>query len=482
MATKAQVQKDPTLLVRPCPSPWLTALSFLVSDTLALTLSAVFALEFWQIVNPGVSQFFLEVWPAMGLLLVIYAWEGLYPGVGMTSVEELRRLVRATTLVYLFVTAAIFLLKDVGAHSRGVFASGWVLSVILVPFSRAMVCQFLSPKHWWGAPVVVLGAGQTAAMVIRELKAKRAIGFKPVACLDDDSRKIGDCEGVPVLGPLAMANNLARTHKIRHAILAMPGIHRERLIPLLEECSAVFPNVILVPDLFGVSSLWVEPRDLGGVLGLQLRHNLLVPFNRWMKRAADIVLGGLASLLALPLIAVAVAWIKLVSPGNAFFFQEREGEGGQLIRIPKLRTMYPDAEALLQNYLEDNPQARSHWERYCKLQNDPRVLPGIGKLLRRTSLDELPQLWSIIKGEMSLVGPRPFPVYHNQRFHPDFRTLRTKVTPGLTGLWQISERSDGDLYVQAKLDTYYIRNWSLWLDIYILSRTLRAVIMAKGAY
>jgi lipopolysaccharide/colanic/teichoic acid biosynthesis glycosyltransferase len=255
------------------------------------------------------------------------------------------------------------------------------------------------------------------------------------------------------------------------------------LIALLEEFSEIFPHVILVPDLFGIATLSVAPRDLGGVLGLEVRHNLLIPFNRWLKRGFDVVLGTIAGLAALPIVAAAVAWIKCVSPGaDAIFWQEREGENGSIIRIPKLRTMYPDAETMLRQYLEANEEAKTEWDRCCKLKNDPRILPGIGKLLRRTSLDELPQLWSIAKGEMSLVGPRPFPAYHNRKFEPEVRAFRTKVTPGLTGLWQISGRSDGDIAVQAKLDTYYIRNWSPWLDVYILGRTLRAVLTGKGAY
>jgi lipopolysaccharide/colanic/teichoic acid biosynthesis glycosyltransferase len=174
--------------------------------------------------------------------------------------------------------------------------------------------------------------------------------------------------------------------------------------------------------------------------------------------------------------------IYLVSRHNPFFLHAREGEGGKPIRILKLRSMYPDADAILERYLEENREAREEWERYCKLRKDPRVLPGVGHFLRRSSLDELPQFWNILIGQMSLVGPRPFPSYHMRQFPSAFRDLRVKVRPGLTGLWQISARSEGDLEVQEVLDTYYIRNWSLWLDIFILSRTARAVFFGQGAY
>lgn len=136
----------------------------------------------------------------------------------------------------------------------------------------------------------------------------------------------------------------------------------------------------------------------------------------------------------------------------------------------------------LESTLANNPAAHEEWERFYKLKNDPRILPGIGHFLRRTSLDELPQLYNVLKGEMSLVGPRPFPYYHIEQFDEEFRTLRREVPPGITDMWQVSKRSDGDLKVQEDLDSYYIRDWSLWLDIYLLARTPWAVLFSKGAY
>jgi lipopolysaccharide/colanic/teichoic acid biosynthesis glycosyltransferase len=164
------------------------------------------------------------------------------------------------------------------------------------------------------------------------------------------------------------------------------------------------------------------------------------------------------------------------------YHQEREGFDGRRLRVWKLRTMHLEADRLLEEWLAAHPEDRIKWSRYFKLPRDPRILPFIGRILRRTSLDELPQLWSVLKGEMSLVGPRPFPDYHLEHFSQDFRALRTRVLPGLTGLWQVSARGDGDVEVQETLDTYYIRNWSPWLDLYILARTVAAVILARGAY
>ncbi|HEY7306624.1 MAG TPA: sugar transferase [Bryobacteraceae bacterium] len=213
-----------------------------------------------------------------------------------------------------------------------------------------------------------------------------------------------------------------------------------------------------------------------------VQQGVIVPQGQPLKRLLDLAIGIPVFVLSAPFIALSALWIKAVSPGPAFFIQEREGKGGRPIRIHKLRTMHQNSEQVLERYLAENPAERASWLRYYKLKKDPRVIAGIGWFLRRYSLDELPQLWNVLRGEMSLVGPRPFPEYHLKGFSPAFRALRASVMPGVTGLWQVSTRSDGDLKVQEAEDTYYIQNWSLWLDFYILLRTVRAFLMPNAAY
>jgi Undecaprenyl-phosphate galactose phosphotransferase WbaP len=463
--------------------PLATGLALLASDGVALLAAGWLGVQVWSLANPAIGlEFYLYLLPALAVFFVVYGTFGLYPGVGLGPVEELRNTTLATTLVYLVASASIFLSKEVAVHSRGVFLSSWFFSLFLVPSGRAFLRFLFAAKPWWGVPVVVFGAGDTGRMVVDRLVSQPGLGWKPVALLDDEDSNISPQGDIPVVGPLSLAPELASADQIRHALVAMPHLKRQELLRVLERMGTVFPHVIVVPDLLGMSSLWVSPRDLGGVLGLEIRQNLLIPFNRWMKRGLDLALASVAGLLSLPLILIAVAWIKRVSPGPAFFLQEREGEGGRKIRVRKLRTMYLDADMLLLRFLERDPAARDEWQRYFKLKRDPRILPGIGHLLRRTSLDEVPQLWNVLKGEMSLVGPRPFPNYHLAQFDSDFRAIRTRVPPGLTGLWQVSARSNGDLKIQESLDTYYIRNWSLWLDLHILARTVRAVISRDGAY
>jgi len=216
--------------------------------------------------------------------------------------------------------------------------------------------------------------------------------------------------------------------------------------------------------------------------GALVSHATAIQNRRFLKRILDFVIAVPLGLASAPFVGFWALWIKIVSPGPALFLQEREGKAGKRIIVYKLRTMHQDAEQLLLKYLEANHAENANWLRHYKLKKDPRVIPGIGWFLRRYSLDELPQLWNVLRGDMSLVGPRPFPEYHLNSFPAAFRTLRSSVMPGVTGLWQVSTRSDGDLEVQEAEDTYYIRNWSLWLDIYILLRTVQTVIMPNAAY
>ena len=467
----------------PAARPVATGLLLLLADSAALLAAGWAGVQIWMLWNATIGAgFYLGLWPVLGVFPLVYASLGLYPGAGLNAVEELRSTAVGTTLVYLVAAASVFFGKEVGFYSRGVFLSSWFCSILLVPLTRALLRNRFAARPWWGVPVLVLGAGMSGRMVAGRLKLQPELGLKPVAFLDDDGRKQNRDATLPIAGPLSAAPQLSAALRIRHALVAMPGLKREELIGVLERMGAVFPHLIVVPDLFGMASLWVSPRDLGGVLGLELRQNLLMPLNRWLKRALDLGMASAAGILALPVIAVVVFWIKRVSPGSAFYTQEREGEAGRTIRIRKLRTMHFNADALLEEHLARNPEANEEWRRYFKLKNDPRILPGIGRLLRLTSLDEVPQLWNVLKGEMSLVGPRPFPYYHLGQFDRRFRSLRGRVAPGLTGLWQVAARSNGDLSVQEALDTYYIRNWSLWLDLYILARTVRAVLVRQGAY
>jgi Undecaprenyl-phosphate galactose phosphotransferase WbaP len=413
------------------------------------------------------------------LTLPVANWlMGLYPGYGIGPVERLRRrLIGAGVTFTGLVMWDSLVLK--GEWSRGVEVFSLLFALALSPLVEVAVVTLLMRLRWWGTPVIVLSTDDAGSRIAESLHKTSELGLVPIALLKDRPETWGQSvAGVPVLGSLSLAPDLA--DHARTVVIAVPAFERSQLASLVERLP--FPRIVLVPDLPGVQSLWITALDLGGALGLELRRNLLLKRNYYVKRVLDYSVALTLFLATAPIVAALTLWIKRVSPGPAFYTQEREGLGGEKIRVWKLRTMYPDAEQVLHRYLAENPCAHEHWRRYFKLKHDPRILPGVGKLLRKTSLDELPQLWNILKGEMSLVGPRPFPGYHMESFLDDFRALRQSVQPGLTGLWQVSERSDADLKLQENLDTYYIRNWSLWLDLYILARTVKTVFVSRGAY
>jgi Undecaprenyl-phosphate galactose phosphotransferase WbaP len=207
---------------------------------------------------------------------------------------------------------------------------------------------------------------------------------------------------------------------------------------------------------------------------------LLAPRARAVKRACDVLLAALLLVLALPFAVVIALAIAIETPGPVFFGHTRVGKGGRRFHLWKFRSMVRDADAVLARHLERNPGDRAEWKSSRKLKRDPRVT-RVGKLLRRSSLDELPQLWNVLRGDMSMVGPRPIVAEEIVKYGPVY-SLYAKVPPGLTGLWQVSGRNDTSYRERTELDSNYIRNWSLWLDLVVLMKTVRVVLMGHGAY
>jgi Undecaprenyl-phosphate galactose phosphotransferase WbaP len=463
-------------------SPAYMIATLAASDFGMLTAAVLVGFALWRLINPLIPPLQPEMLLLPLCCVGVFGCTSQYPGIGLTAVEHMRRICRGISAVYLLFLLAMFLTKGSWANSRGALLLAWALSMALVSCGRGIAMHAMARRSWWGVPVLIIGAGPTGRATVRNLRTNRVLGYRPMALLDDDPRKHGVCDGVPVVGTLDDAAWVARDFGIGYAILAIPGISRERLVWHLRRWRRIFPRILIISESTGITTQWTEPRDLGGMIGFETHQKLLNPVARWVKRTIDLVAASVGLVVAMPVLGVCALWIRRASPGNPFYVQEREGRDGTTLRILKLRTMFLNADEMLESHLARNPSAREEWGRFCKLRRDPRILPGVGRILRKTSLDELPQLWNVLRGEMSLVGPRPFPAYHNARFDPEFLRLRTQVRPGMTGLWQVSARSDGDLDVQQSLDSYYIGNWSPWLDIYILARTVRAVLAPRGSY
>jgi Undecaprenyl-phosphate galactose phosphotransferase WbaP len=408
---------------------------------------------------------------------------GLYPGIALNPVEEFRRIIRAVSTGYLLIIGGTFFFKEANSYSRLIFLFAWLLSILLVVVFRSLMRDICCRKSWWGLPVVVLGAGRTGHMVMDILSRNPSLGLRPVALLDGEADRpsltMHRPKG-PISGQLALAPSFALERGVRYAILAMPGLSAKELSRVVHRYAHCFPHVLIIPNLFGLSTLWVSAMDVGGVLGLELSQTLVQPLPRALKRTIDLLIGATVAVLLAPLLAVIYIAIRLGSKGPALYGQTRVGMDGRPFVAWKFRSMLLDADDLLTKHLEQNPQLRAEWERDHKLKNDPRVT-SVGRLLRKTSLDELPQIWNVLCGEMSLVGPRPIVRAEIAKYGDCFE-LYQKVRPGLTGLWQVSGRNNTTYQQRVAFDEYYVRNWSVWLDLHIFIRTIRTVLLGEGAY
>ncbi len=482
MTTAAWAIDSSRIIARGRPAPALQIIPFVGVDALAVFAAAATAVLVRYYLG-GVFElsFYLRAGGATALFILAYAVLGLYSTTGLHPVAELQGIFRGTTLTILLLGTVTFFQRDAEAYSRAVLIGSWVLINVSVCLGRVVLRGYLSRCEWWGERAVILGAGSAGRAVAESLRLRPATGFRVVAILDDDFEKLERCRTMaPVTAPLIAAVTLAEEYGIRCAIVAMPNVPSAELTGIVERYASRFHHVYIIPDLFGISSLGVDARELGGILGVRVSHRLLHRTSQISKRVVDIAVASVGGVLLLPLFAVISMLIRATSRGPALYGHRRVGERGETFTAWKFRTMQDDSGEALRSYLEVHPELREEWERDQKLRDDPRIT-WVGRMLRRTSLDELPQLWNILRGEMSLVGPRPIVENEIERYGAKYSLYR-RVRPGLTGLWQVSGRNNLPYAERVRLDEYYVRNWSIWLDLFILGRTLKVVLTGEGAY
>jgi Undecaprenyl-phosphate galactose phosphotransferase WbaP len=308
------------------------------------------------------------------------------------------------------------------------------------------------------------------------------LGYSPVVIIDGFSSSATLPTPIPHYqeGNISSPNKMHSLDGVKTAILITSEIPKNFMADVVEGRWHKFHHLIMISGDQNGGSVWIEPHDIGGIVGLEVKQNLFNDVQQFFKRVVDLGLVILLSPIAILLFVLLAALIKINSPGPVFYRQKRIGKDGKEFIIWKFRTMLEDADQNFKKYLEQNSDHKAEWEKNQKIKNDPRVTQ-VGKLMRRLSLDELPQIINILQGDMSLVGPRPIVEeevqYYGNRIH-----LYTKVKPGLTGLWQVSGRNDTTYEQRVRFDEYYVRNWSIWIDIYILAQTIGAVLGGKGAY
>lgn len=452
--------------------------------SLSLALGMSVALRHFVLGNMGDLTLYWKTFPLLGTFFLLSAWHGLYQG-GNSPVRELRLLSECTSMTFLLLMAVTFFTQTGTHFSRFIFLIAWLLALALLPISRWGVRYGASRLGLWGEPLAILGDGEHGWQMAQLLNRQLYLGLRPVVLI---TAAQADFQPLPVSKTILVKRfgqpekilRYLKERKLETLVVAPQEVPEGWLSALLDAPHSHIRRVIFLTPMDGIPGVDVRTYDLGGTVGLELHQNLLSFGGRFVKRGLDLLLGAIASLLTLPLSLAIAVWIKLDSPGPVFYRQSRIGRYGKPFSVFKFRTMVQEADRVLEKYLESNPALRLEWDATQKLKDDPRITRA-GKILRRLSLDELPQLINVLRGEMSLVGPRPCMPQQIELYGHVFE-LYKRVRPGITGLWQVSGRNETTYAERVRLDEYYVRNWSLWLDIYIMIRTIWVVLRRDGAY
>jgi exopolysaccharide biosynthesis polyprenyl glycosylphosphotransferase len=403
---------------------------------------------------------------------------GLYDALPPRGIDVLEEAARATTLASVLVLAGSFFYRD-ASFSRSLVLLGWVIVTLALPLPRLALLYRRRRRYARGldlVPAAIVGAPGRALDLARRLAGHHRYGLAVRGLVTPGAARPGPLadDAPPWLGPLAELPAIVGRAGLREVLLS-DTLERLELLEVLEVCEGLGVEARVVPCVYDLFTTARDLTELHGVPFIAVRERRFGWASRAVKRLFDLALGGALLALAAPLIALLAALIRRESPGPALFVQRRVGEAGRPFRMWKLRSMVQDAEARLAGLVDverlDQP--------VFKLEEDPRVT-RLGRLLRRWSLDELPQLWNVVRGDMSLVGPRPEEEAIVARYDAHHRR-RLKAKPGLTGLQQVEARASSDMDERVRLDVYYIRRRTLLFDLWLLARTPWAVLRGKGA-
>lgn len=418
----------------------------------------------------------LLVW-LIPVTVLTFAAGGLYrQRRGTEWFDDIPSVTRSTALGAMSLFAGVSLLRY-PATSRLTFILAWILSATFVAAGRALVQLVATLLHQRGIGVervLVVGGNNLGRIIMQSLAARAHLGYQVVGFVDDD--RAGDFGRFRHLGGLDDVERLAAEHRIDQVIVALPAASHAAILRIVDHCRDGGVSFKLVPDLYEMSLSRVDVDTVSGIPLIGLKDVSIQGWNAVMKRALDIVIAGVALLLVSPLLAAIALLIRLESPGPILYRHTRIGKNGQPFTMLKFRSMRQDADRLRTALVV----AQDGDRRLFKDRADPRRT-RVGAVIRRWSLDELPQLWNVLVGDMSVVGPRP-QIPPEVANYEDWHHKRLAVSPGLTGLWQVSGRSELTFDEMVIYDIYYIENWSLGLDFRILLRTIPAVLQGRGAF
>ncbi len=453
-----------------------------ISATLAYFASVLF-------IDMGEFEFshMLSFWWIPMIVLITFANEGLYSK-RLPFWDETQRMFQFLSLSFLIILIIISFEEFYGELPKLTLLFLWVFSIVIFPIGKFAIKHIMYKFDFYKKNTLVVGAGSAGKAAVKELGNQDYLGAKVVGFLDDDKAKIGKNIRVgkrsfKVIGKVKEFDDIAVREDVEVAILALPTLPAKKLSKIIINIQQYVKEMIIVPEINGVSPLNTETfhvYDLD-LLMLKVDNNVRSSFSQFAKRTFDIVVSLLLLPIILPVIAILAYFIKKESPGDVFYAHNRIGKDGAIVPVMKFRSMFSDSKERLEELLASDPAIKEEWETNYKLKNDPRVTK-IGDLIRKTSLDELPQIFNVLKGEMSLVGPRPVVADELEKYYKESAEYYKMVKPGITGFWQVSGRSDTDYDFRVKIDTWYVYNWSLWLDIMVLIKTVRVVLLREGAY
>lgn len=449
------------------------------TDMVSLATAIFIALQARNILFTRIELPYIEFFLLLGATnAYLFLRRGLYPPVGMHYADELRNIVTTVTLAFLIIVGVTFVFKTTVTYSRLVLILTWVLCLPLIPLNRYLIRRLLIRLGLWGESVVFVGDLQKAQSMAVYFKARLQYGILPVAVFSDKPNLGEPSVPCPNL-PLCRVKVFSRNLSVKTGLIFINDLND--LGAVVKRYRDAFQWLILINgkyDNFGLTFL--KPLDFMDILGLQVKNNLLSNSSQVPKRIMDVVISFLGLLFLAPLLTFIAILIKWESGGGVFYRQQRLGKDGQKFNLLKFRTMYQNADVVFKEALAHDPVLKVEWDEYQKVKNDPRIT-RVGRLLRKFSLDELPQLWNVLKGEMGLVGPRPIMVNQRELYGETIKEY-FEVAPGMTGLWQVSGRNQTTFARRVELDLEYIQRWSIWLDIYILLKTIKVVILLQGSY
>ena len=450
----------------------------LLSDVLAIGLASLLALavsgEPWNAIGPAVTGFAVSC--ICGAMLL-----GLYPGVCLHPVHEMRGCVRAVAIAYIAFAAAAAAGGRYEPSAAIALTTVALVSMPGVPLMRFVARRVASRFAAFTQPVLVIGGGRRGAAAFEELRSNPASLLRPVGIIADATEQWADETTDPrwYVGVPEEAATIANRQGVYWTVLAEPSNPRAAGLVDSEAALSIPHCLRTVPALSG-RQLETDNRHLGASPMIHEVDRLLLPWSQGLKRFIDLAIACVVLIPCVPVMLAIIMLIKLTSHGPAFYTERRIGRGGREFVAWKFRTMHVNAKEMLERHLEEFPNLRREWRATHKLKNDPRITK-VGKILRKSSLDELPQLFNVLMGDMSLIGPRPIVSDEIPRYGQEFFRY-CRVRPGVTGLWQVSGRNDTTYAARVGYDAYYAENWSVWLDAWILVRTVNVVLFCKGAY